>query len=127
MKTKRIKMNSIMRKAMVLTGFCSLSVFSASANFSNSDVGWKSSPADISAVSSTVGTTIFDQGERKPFGEEDAPQSLLRAKPGDGTAQKEVVPVGSGPWIIIGLAMAYGVVCRRFRKETWHATSLPAK
>ena len=113
-------MKSIARKTMIFAVFCGLLIFPASANFSNSDVGWKSSPAEVSAVSSTGGTTLLDQGERKPFGEENAPNSPLRAKPGDGTAQKEVTPVGSGLWIIIGLAMAYGVVCRKFRKETWH-------
>ena len=109
-----MSMKSMVKKTMVIACFCSLLIFPASANFSNPAEGWKSSPANISAVSSTSEKTIFDQGERKPFGEEDAPAgSLLRAKPGDGTAQKEVTPVGNGVWIIMGLTIAYSVACRR--------------
>jgi len=101
-------MKSILRKAIVLTCFCSLSIFLASANFSNPDEGWKSSPEK----------TILEQtqAERKPFGEDDAPQSQLRAAPGGGNGQKEV-PVAEGMWIIIGLAIAYGVTCRRKIKK----------
>ena len=106
-------MKSILRKAIVLTVFCSLSVFLVSANFSDPEEGWKSSPANVSTV--TEEKTILDQtqAERKPFGEDDAPQSQLRAAPGGGgTGQKEEVPVGEGIWVIVGLAIAYGVACR---------------
>jgi len=111
MKTTII-MKSILKRAMVLTGFCSLFIFPASANLSNPDEGWKSSAASEK--------TILDQAQadRKPFGEDDAPQAQLRAAPGGGgTGQKEVVPVGEGIWIIVGLAIAYGIACRKSKKD----------
>jgi len=111
MKTTII-LKSILRKVMVLTVFCSLSIFLASANFSNPDEGWKSSPADEKTV-------LEQTQERKPFGEDTAPQAMLRADPG-GNGDKEVpLPVGEGIWAIIGLAIAYGVVRRKkFKKDT---------
>ena len=103
-------MKSILGKVMVLTGFCMLSIFLASANFSNPDEGWKSSTGE---------KTILDQvqADRKPFGEDDAPQAQLRAAPGGGTGQKEEVPVGEGIWAIAGLAIVYGVVRRKSKKD----------
>ena len=96
---------------MLFAGFCSLSIFMASANFSNPDEGWKNSTSEKTILDQT-------QAERKPFGEDDVPQSQLRAAPGGGgTGQKEVVPVGEGLWIIIGLAVAYGVTCRNSKKD----------
>jgi len=113
---KTIIMKSILRKVIVLTGFCSLFIFPASsANFSNPDEGWKSSTGE---------KTIFDQtqSDRKPFGEDDAPQAQLRAAPGSNgggpTGIKNVVPVGEGIWVIVGLAIAYGVARRKSKKDT---------
>ena len=116
MKTKRIIMKSRVRKAMALTGCCILSIFLASADFSNPDEGWKNSPSGISDVSPTSQNTILNQRERKPFGGDDAPQSILRANPG-GNGQKQV-PADGGILVIIGLAVAYGIACRKFRKDT---------
>jgi len=110
-----IIMKSILRKTMVLTVFCSLSIFPAiflaSANFSNPDEGWKSSPADEKTILDQV------QAERKPFGEDTAPQAQLRADPtgGGGNADK-IIPVGEGIWIIVGLTIAYGVTRRKSKK-----------
>ena len=111
MKTTII-LKSILRKVMVLTVFCSLSIFLASANFSNLDEGWKSSPADEK--------TLLDQAQadRKPFGEDEALQAQLRVGPGGGgTGQKNEVSVGEGIWVIVGLAIAYGVACRKSKKD----------
>ena len=116
MKTKRIIMKSRVRKAIALTGCCILSIFLASADFSNPDEGWKSSSSEISTVSPTSQNAILNQGERKPFGEDNAPAgSPLRAAPG-GDGQKQV-PVGEGILVIIGLAVTYGISCRKFRKD----------
>ena len=115
MKTKRIIIKSRVWKAMALTGFCILSIFLASANFSNPDVGWKSSPSEISTVSPTSQNTILNQGERKPFGGDDAPLSILRANPG-GDGQKQV-PTGEGILAIIGLAIAYGVARKKSKND----------
>jgi len=119
MKTKKIIMKSMLRKAMVLTVFSSLSIFMASANFSTPDEDMKSSSEEVSAVSTGEKTVLEQtQAERKPFGEDDAPQSQLRAAPGGGgTGQKEEVPVGEGIWIVIGLAIVYGVACRKSQKD----------
>ena len=119
MKTKIIRMKNPLRKAILLTGFCILSVFWVSANFSNPDEDWKSSPADISTISSTE-KMISDQAEHTPFGEDDTSQSLLRAAPpgGGGTGQKEETPVGEGIWLIAGLAVIYGVTRRKSNKDT---------
>ena len=102
-------MKSRLKKTMVLTVFCSLSVFMSSANLSNPDEGWTNSP--------TTSSTILEQtkADRKPFGEDDASQAQLRAAP-CGNGQKEVF-VGEGIWAMIGLAIAYGVVRRNSQKE----------
>ena len=109
-------MKSILRKVIVLTGFYSLFIFPASsANFSNSDENMNTS------IVSTGEKTILDQvqADRKPFGEDDAPQAQLRAAPGGGgTPQKNEVPVSEGIWVIAGLAIAYGVVRRKSKKDT---------
>ena len=107
-------MKRILRKAMLFAGFWSLSIFMASASFSNPD-------EDMSTISPTSEKTILEQtqADRKPFGEDGTPQSQLRAAPGgDGTGQKEEVPVSEGIWLIIGLAIAYGVACRKSDKDT---------
>jgi len=108
-----ITMKSILRKVIVLTGFYSLFIFPASsANLSNPDEGW---------ISSSGEKTVLDQAQadRKPFGEDDAPQAQLRAAPGGGgTPQKNEVPVSEGIWVIAGLAIAYGVVRRKSKKDT---------
>jgi len=117
-----IIMKSILKKAIILIGFYCLSILPVLANVSNPEEGWNSPPpADMSTVSSTGEKTVLDQthAELKPFEDAETSQSqLLRAAPGDGTGQKEVVPVSEGIWIIIGLVIAYGIACRKPRKET---------
>ena len=102
-------MKSIMKKTMVMACFCILFIFLASANLANPDTGLQ----DMT----TREKTVLDQGERKPFGEDNAPAgSPLRAAPG-GDGQKQV-PAGEGILVIIGLAVTYGISCRKFRKDT---------
>ena len=118
MKTIIVTIKSILKKVIVLTGFCCLFILPVSANTSNSEEGWNNPSADMSTVSSTSEKTVLAQthSELKPFEEAEASHSqLLRAAPGGGTGQKEEVPVSEGIWAIIGLAIAYGVA-RRNRK-----------
>lgn len=111
-------MKSILKKAIVLTGFYCLFILPVPANVSNPEEGWNNPSADMSTVSSTSEKTVSEQTEHKPFEEAEASQTqLLRAAPGGGTGQKEVVPVGEGIWAIIGLAIAYGIACRKIRKD----------
>ena len=116
MKTKRI-MKSVVKKAMVFTGLCSLFFFLTSANLANPETGLQ----DISTVSPTREKTVLDQDERKPFGEDNAPAgSPLRAAPGGGGGgQKQEVPVGEGLWVLMGLTVVYGIVDKKFRKDKW--------
>ena len=98
--------------------FYGLSILPASANFSNPSGGWENSPIetnDGAVFKSPCGEkTIWDQeGGIKPFGTEDSP--MLRAKPGTGTGQKEV-SINDGTWLILGLAIAYGVINRKRRR-----------
>ncbi|MCL2650128.1 MAG: hypothetical protein FWD60_03755 [Candidatus Azobacteroides sp.] len=120
MKTIMI-MKNILKRAIVLIGFYCLSILPASANVSNPEEGWNSPPADVNTVSSTSEKTVLEQthAELKPFEDAEVPQTqLLRAGPGGGgNAQKESVPVCEGIWIIVGLAIAYGVVCRKSTKK----------
>ena len=112
MKTIIMIMKSIIKKAIVLTGFCSLFVLPVSADFFIPP----DSPTKMSPVPAATQNTILNQGERKPFGGDDTPQSILRANPG-GDGQKQV-PADGGILVIIGLAIAYGIACRKFRKDT---------
>ena len=116
MNTKGIITKSIVRKAIAFAGFCSLSIFLASANLASPDGGLQ---GGASTIAPTSEKTILDQGERKPFGENSAPGSPLRAAPGGGggTGQKQdTAPVGEGIWALIGLAVVYGVVRRNSKK-----------
>ena len=114
-------MKNILKRAIILIGFYCLSILPVLASVSNPEEGWNNPPADVNTVSSTSEKTVLAQthAELKPFEETETSQSqLLRAAPGDGTGQKEVVPVGEGIWIIMGLVIAYGIACRKPRKET---------
>ena len=49
---------------------------------------------------------------REPFSTLGYDNPLLRAIPGFGAGQKEVVPVSDGFWIVAILSVVYGIVCR---------------
>jgi len=105
-------MKNIVKKTMAMACFCSLWIFLTSANLANPDTGLQ----DMT----TREKTVLDQGERKPFGEDNAPAgSPLRAAPGGGggTGQKQEVPVGNGLWVLMGLALVYGIADKKFRKD----------
>ena len=115
MNTKGMITKSIVRKAMAFAGFCSLSIFLASANLTNPDPDLQ----DLSRFSPTHEKTILDQAQadRKPFGEDDTPGSPLRASPGGNGQKQDPVPIGEGIWAIIGLAITYGVARRKLEKD----------
>ena len=116
MKTIKI-MKSIMMKAIVVTSFCSLFLFPASANLAGPDGGLQ---GGVSAIAPAQEKTVLDQTQtdRKPF-DDNAQSSLLRAAPGGGTGgQKQEVPVGEGIWALIGLAIVYGVVRRNSKRDS---------
>ena len=115
MKTRSIITKSIVRKAIVMTSFCNLFIFPASANFADLDGGLQ---GGVSTIAPAREKTILDQiqTDRKPF-DDNTQSSLLRAAPGGGTGgQKQEVPAGEGIWAIIGLAVVYGVARRNSKK-----------
>ena len=121
MKTKRIRIKSILKSAIASMCLWGLFTFPALADFSNPGEAWGSSPAEVnnSAVfknisASSEGRTIWNQGSITPLGGEDSP--LLRAKPGGGTGQKEEVPAQGGIWILTGMVVVYGITLRNRRR-----------
>ena len=54
-------------------------------------------------------------GGRAPFTDLHPPPPSYAQPPGGGDGQK--LPVPGGLWILIGMAMTYGVVCRRDKKS----------
>jgi len=123
--TEKIIAKNRPRNAMVFICLCGLSILlPTSANFSNPDEGWKSSRVEKNNaaifkeknLSPSGESQIWHQENQSPFGTEDPP--MLRAKPGDGTGQKEEpVPVNTEIWIIAGLAIIYGIICRKYRRR----------
>ena len=125
MKTiKKITRKNILRKAMVFMCLCVLFLLSASTSFSNPDEGWKSPRMEKNNTAifkennspPSSASSIWNQGGLNPFGNEPSP--ILRAKPGDGTGQKEEpLAVSTGIWIIVALSVIYGVICRKRRRR----------
>ena len=113
-------MKDMLKKAIIIfMCLCGLSILPAPANLSSPYEGWKNSPIetnDGTVFKAPSGErTIWNQEDGiKPFGTEDYP--LLRAKPGEGTGQKEG-SISDGMWIIALLSITYGIVHRRHRKK----------
>ena len=105
--------NSVIKSAIIIAFLGCLPIFSASAGLSGQSDGWGGDNSggifgDGSAPAQPPRST---ESSFNPFASD--PSGPLRAKPGDGTGQKEEVPVQSGLWAMIGLAMAYGVFRRK--------------
>jgi len=75
-------------------------------NVQNADGGieWVAEPSKKSRPS----------GERAPFTDLHPPP-VYAPPPGEGDGQK--LPVPDGFWILIGMVMTYGIVCRRDKKN----------
>jgi len=116
---KRMNTKQILRNALVFICLCGIFILPTSANVYDSYQNWHSSPAGINNSSGfqdiNSPSGIWNQEYLNPFGGE------LRAKPGDGTGQKEepyaIVPVSGGIWIILGLSLAYGIFCKKRRER----------
>ena len=99
MKTISIK-NNFLRNAITIVCVCVLFALPASVN-----------------AQLTQESPIFKENmPRQPFDSGEAPGGPLRANPG-GDGQKQETPILEGLWLLTGLAMSYGIFCRRRRKE----------
>ena len=60
-------------------------------------------------------TTLSSSSAREPFAQIQAPPSYV-APPGEGDGQK--LPIDGSLWILAGLGIAYGFVCRKRKCES---------
>ena len=116
---KRMNTKQILRNALVFICLCGIFILPASANVYDPYQNWNMPSTGINNstgfqdINSPSG--IWNQENLNPFGVE------LRARPGEGTGQKEepyaIIPVSGGIWIIAGLSIAYGIFCKKRRKR----------
>ena len=77
--------------------------------FESRQTEWQAKTPEVSTDEQATGKAPFSSETSKP----------LYAPPpgtGGGDAQKEL-PVGNGIWILMGLAIVYGIADKKFRKD----------